>query len=122
MNISKKKPRVLVVDDYPQVLRFVEINLKLHGYNVITAGSGEEALEQVRTARPDVLLLDIIMPGIDGCEVLKRLRCFSQVPVIAFSANALNYQEAVKSGADDFLPKPFQPDEMIKKIEALINR
>jgi two-component system KDP operon response regulator KdpE len=122
MDKEKKKRCVLVVDDHPKVLRFIEIDLKLRGFDVITTGSGEQALELVKTARPDIMLLDIIMPGIDGLEVLRKLRSFTQLPVIAFSASSANYDEAIQLGACDFITKPFQPDEMVRRIEALLSR
>jgi two-component system, OmpR family, KDP operon response regulator KdpE len=118
---SPKKQTVLVVDDQPQVLKFMAIGLKLHGYNVITVYSGEEAMEQIEQALPDIMLLDIIMPGIDGFEVLRRVRSFSQMPVITFSASSSNYTEAIKLGANDFINKPFQPDDMVKRIKALLD-
>jgi two-component system, OmpR family, KDP operon response regulator KdpE len=118
---SPKKQTVLVVDDQPQVLKFVAIDLKLHGFNVITVCSGEEAMEQIEQALPDIMLLDIIMPGMDGFEVLRRVRSFSQMPVITFSASSSNYTEAIRLGANDFINKPFQPDDMIKRIKALLD-
>lgn len=121
MNKVEKKQCVLVVDDHPKVLRFIEIDLKLHGFEVVTATSGEEALELVKSAGPDIMLLDIIMPGIDGFEVLKKVRASSLLPVIAFSASPGNYAEAMRLGASDFMPKPFQPDEMVKRIKALLS-
>jgi two-component system KDP operon response regulator KdpE len=120
INNTTKKQCVLVVDDHPKVLKFIEIDLKLRGYEVITTGSGEDALKLVKLANPDIMLLDIIMPGIDGFEVLRQLRHFSRLPVITFSASASNYQEALELGANDFLTKPFQPDEMVGRIKALI--
>jgi len=120
MNAETKKRRVLVVDDYPKLLRFIEIDLKVKGFDVITTTSGTEALELVKSARPDIVLLDIIMPGMDGFEVLKKLRDFTQLPVIAFSASPGNYDEAMRLGANDFVPKPFQPDEMARRIKALL--
>jgi two-component system KDP operon response regulator KdpE len=116
-----EKRRILVVDDHPKVVRFIQIDLKRRGYEVITAGSGDEALELVKTARPDIMLLDIIMPGMDGLEVLERLRSFTQLPVIAFSANADNRDNAVLRGANDFMTKPFEPDEMVRRIKKLLN-
>jgi two-component system KDP operon response regulator KdpE len=116
-----KNPCVLVVDDHPKVLRFIEISLKLHGYEVITVGSGGQALEHIKSAVPDIVLLDIIMPGMDGFEVLKQLRTFTQLPVITFSADASNYHEAIRAGANDFVAKPFQPDDMVKRIKVLLN-
>jgi len=112
---------VLVVDDHPKVLRFIEIDLKLRGFEVVTTTSGSEAVELVKSAKPDIVLLDIIMPGIDGFEVLKKLRDFTQLPVIAFSASPGNYQDAMRLGANDFMAKPFQPDEMVKRIKALLS-
>ncbi len=122
MNEVTKKTCVLVVDDHVKVLRFVEIDLRLRGFEVLTAASGDEALDLVKTANPDVMLLDIIMPEMDGCEVLKQLRAFSQLPVIAFSASPGNRDRAIRLGADSFVSKPFRPDEMARKIEELAAR
>ena len=119
MHINKKQC-VLVVDDHPKVLRFIEIDLKLHGYEVITTVSGEEALDLIKTRKPDIMLLDIIMPGIDGFEVLRQLRYYSELPVIAFSASSSNYHDAIHLGASDFITKPFEPDEMVKRIKAIL--
>jgi two-component system, OmpR family, KDP operon response regulator KdpE len=115
-----KKKRVMVVDDHPKVLTFIQIDLKLRGFDVICACSGEEALDLIISAKPDILLLDMIMPGIDGFEVLKKLRTFSQMPVIAFSASPGNQDPAMQAGANDFMDKPFNPDEMAKRIQALL--
>jgi len=87
MDEKDKKKTVLVVDDQPRVLKFIEIDLKLRGFNVVTTSSGEEALELVNVKNPDIVLLDMIMPGMDGCEVLKKLRASGNLPVIAFSAS-----------------------------------
>ena len=119
MNATQKQ-RILVVDDHPKVLRFIEIDLTLRGYEVVTAVCGEEALELMESASPDIILLDIIMPGIGGFEVLRRIRCSKQLPVITFSASAENYHEAMRLGASDFLTKPFEPDEIAQRIEALL--
>lgn len=121
MNTQGKKQCVLVVDDQPKVLRFVEIDLKVRGFEVITTTSGSEALELVRSGKPDIMLLDIIMPGMNGLDVLEKLRGFTQLPVIAFSASPGNYHDAMRLGADDFVTKPFQPDEMASKIESLLS-
>jgi two-component system KDP operon response regulator KdpE len=120
MSDMKKKKRVLVVDDHPKVLRFVEIDLKLRGFEVVTSTSGKEALELVKSAEPDIMLLDIIMPEMDGFEVLKKLRDFTDLPVIAFSASPGNHQGAMSLGANDFMPKPFDADEMARRIKRLI--
>jgi len=121
MKTEKRKQQcVLVVDDHPKVLRFIEIDLKLRGFEVITTTSGSQALELVESAKPDIMLLDIIMPEMDGFEVLKKLRHFTQLPVIAFSASPGNYHDAMRLGASDFMSKPFQPDEMASKINSLL--
>ena len=116
----KKQKCVLVVDDQPKVLRFIEIDLKLRGFEVITTTSGEKALELVKTAEPDIMLLDIIMPGIDGIEVLRQLRTFSELPVIAFSASPVNQNDAIRNGANGYMKKPFQPEDMAAKINSLL--
>jgi DNA-binding response OmpR family regulator len=120
MNEIKKTQFVLVVDDHPRVLRLIEADLKLLGYDVLTTTSGEEALELVKTRKPDIMILDIIMPGTDGLEVLKQLRAFSQIPVIALSANLGERDNALRLGANDFVVKPFNSDEIVKRIEKLI--
>lgn len=120
MNDKEKRRIVLVVDDHPRVLRFIEIDLKLRGFEVVTATSGEEALELIRSARPDIMLLDIVMPGMDGFEVLRQLRAFSQLPVIALSASIANYDEAMRLGANAFISKPFKANDMVSRINAFL--
>jgi two-component system KDP operon response regulator KdpE len=121
INTEEEKQRVLVVDDNPKVLRFIEIDLRIRGFEVITTTSGNKALELVKSAKPDVMLLDIIMPDMNGFEVLKKLRDFTQLPVIAFSASPGNYHDAMRLGADDFVSKPFQLDNIASKIQSLLN-
>jgi len=116
----QKKKRVLVVDDYPKVLKFIEIDLKLRGFEVFCAGSGGQALELVNSINPDIMLLDMVMPGKDGFEVLRELRTFSKIPVIAFSASPGNQDPAIGAGASDFMHKPFNPEDMARKINALL--
>ncbi len=120
MNEPEKQPCVLVVDDHQKVLRFIEIGLKLRGFSVFTTTSGEEALKLVMSVAPDVVLLDMVMPEMDGFEVLKRLRTFTELPVIAFSASPATREEAMKCGASDFVSKPFHPDEMVGRIKSLL--
>jgi two-component system KDP operon response regulator KdpE len=122
MNNIQRKQRILVVDDHPKVLRFIELDLKLHGYEVMATSSGEKALELIKSGKPDIMILDIIMPGIDGFEVLKAMRGFSQLPVIAISASSGNYDGAINLGANDFMTKPFEPDEMVRKIKTLLGQ
>lgn len=120
MNEIKNRRCVLVVDDNPKVLRFIEIDLKLRGFDVITATSGHEALEIIKSKKPVIMLLDVVMPGMDGFEVLKKVRTFSRLPVIAFSASPGNRNDSLRFGADDFMNKPFRPEDMVKKIQALL--
>ena len=122
MTDTDKKRRVLVVDDERRVLKFMEIDLRFRGFEVITATSGKEALQLIRSTKPDIMLLDIVMPEMDGFHVLKRLRTFSLMPVIAFSANIANYDEAIRLGASAFVSKPFKTDDIIGKIDACLNR
>jgi two-component system KDP operon response regulator KdpE len=119
-----KQFRVLVVDDEQRILKFLASKLKVSGYEVITASNGVDALEQVQAQEPDLVVLDVIMPRIDGFETLKELRAFSSVPVIVLSAKGTN-ADKVKGlglGADDYLAKPFSPDELIARIEAVRRR
>jgi two-component system KDP operon response regulator KdpE len=120
MNDAKRKQLVLVVDDQPKVLKFIEVDLKLRGFEVIKTTSGEEALRLIKSKKPDIMLLDIVMPGVDGFEVLRQLRDFSRLPVIAFSASHASQDEAMRSGANDFITKPFRSDEMVRRIGLLI--
>jgi two-component system KDP operon response regulator KdpE len=121
MEKESKKKLVLVVDDHPKLLRLIEIDFKLRGFGVITTTSGKEALELVKSKKPDIILLDVIMPGMNGFEVLKELRKFTDLPVIAFSASPGNKEPALHMGANDFIDKPFQPDEMASKIQGLLS-
>lgn len=93
-----------------------------HGYDVLTATNGEEALEVVKMNTPDIMLLDIRLPVKDGFEVLQELRTFSSMPVIAFSANSSVSKQALSLGANDFISKPFTPDEMITRTRSILNR
>jgi two-component system, OmpR family, KDP operon response regulator KdpE len=117
---AAKKKIVLVVDDQPRVVVFIEIDLKLRGFDVFKANSGKQALELVCSAKPDIMLLDIVMPDKDGFEVLKELRSFSALPVIAFSASPGNQDPAMQAGANDFMHKPFDPDDMAARIHGLL--
>lgn len=112
---------MLVVDDEPGVLRFVNIGLTAAGYEVTTTTSGEEALTLAQSQRYDMVLLDLLTIPIDGFEVLKRLRAFSQVPVIVFTARSFVTDQAMKLGANGFMAKPFRPEDLIKKMESILN-
>jgi DNA-binding response OmpR family regulator len=122
MNDTEKKSLVLIVDDHRPVLRFIEINLKLNGFEVITTTSGAEALEIIKTENPDIMLLDIVIPELDGFEVLRQLRAFNQMPVIAISARSDNYNKAMELGANVFIIKPLNVDELSGRIKELLGR
>jgi two-component system KDP operon response regulator KdpE len=119
-----KKFRVLIVDDEQRIINFLSSKLRASGYEVITASNGEEAIEQVQAQEPDLMVLDVMMPKMDGFETLKLLRSFSSMPVIILSAKGANADKVkgLDLGADDYLAKPFSPDELIARIEAVRRR
>jgi two-component system cell cycle response regulator len=116
---------VLVADDDADILRFIEINLRLEGFEVVTARDGHEALAKAAAVRPDLVLLDVLMPGIDGYAICSRLRAdadLANVPVIIVTANygTAHVEAAHRAGADDFLVKPFLPATLIDKAKAAL--
>ncbi len=117
---TASKKRVLVVDDEPGIGKVLRIRLGLSGYEVITTTSGAEAVELVRTREPDVVLLDIVMPDVNGFEVLDRVRKFSQVPVIVFTGRIEIAQFASTLGANDSIIKPLDPDLLEEKIRRVL--
>ena len=122
--MTKEMPQkkcVLIVDDEPRIGRILGVKLGLLGYEPITVTSGAEALVAVQTQNPSVMLLDIVMPGMDGFQVLKRLRAFSELPVIALSARSENGPRALELGANDFLTKPFSVDDMVMRVKGILN-
>lgn len=116
------KKRVLVVDDEPQILRFIKINLSLVGYEVITTTSGEEALQLVQSLKPDIMLLDILMSPISGLDVLSKVRTFSQMPVIVFTGQDGIASVALREGANDCIAKPFKPNELTEKVKNILEK
>ena len=119
-----KRFRVLLVDDEERILNFLRSKLTASGYEVLTASNGLEALEQAQAQEPDLIVLDVLMPRMNGLEVLKELRTFSSVPVIILSARGADADriKGLSLGADDYLPKPFNPDELVARIEAVRRR
>jgi len=119
-----KQFRILLVDDEERILNFLRTKLKASGFEVLTARNGEEALEQAQAQEPDLIVLDLLMPKMDGFEVLRELRSFSTVPVIILSAREADADKikGLRLGADDYLPKPFNPDELVARIEAVRRR
>jgi DNA-binding response OmpR family regulator len=121
LNVSKDgKQRILLIDDEERIVNFLALKLKVSGYEVVCASDGEKGLELARTTDPDIMLLDIIMPGIDGLEVLRRLRKFSNMPVIVLSAKERIYEEVMALGANAFMSKPFNPDDLVAKIKTIL--
>lgn len=116
--------RVLVVDDEPQILRALKINLSVRGYEVVTAATGAGALRAAAEQRPDVVILDLGLPDISGIEVLAGLRGWLTVPVIVLSArtDSADKVEALDAGADDYVTKPFGMDEFLARLRAAARR
>jgi two-component system KDP operon response regulator KdpE len=116
--------RVLIVDDDPQILRAVRTALRARGYEPVTAISGEAALEVLSGANVDVVILDLGLPGIDGHEVIKRVRTWSDVPIIVLSVQEAQNDKigALDAGADDYVTKPFAVDELFARMRAVRRR
>jgi two-component system KDP operon response regulator KdpE len=115
---------VLVVDDEPQIVRALRVGLRTKGYEVLSAGNGETGLEVLATKDVDVVVLDLGLPGIDGIEVTKRARTWSEVPIIVLSVREGQNDKvaALDAGADDYLTKPFGMDELLARIRAALRR
>ena len=121
LNVTKDgKQRVLLIDDEDRIVNFLALKLKVSGYDVVCASDGEKGLELAKTVDPDIMLLDVIMPGIDGLEVLRRLRNFSDMPVIVLSAKERISDEVLSLVANGFMSKPFNPDDLISKVKAIL--
>lgn len=116
--------RILVVDDEPRMISFIRMNLELEGHQVIEAHNGLEALDQIRTKLPDIVLLDVMMPELDGFETLRMLREFSAIPVIMLTAKGDENDRVygLELGADDYVSKPFGPRELSSRIRAVLRR
>jgi two-component system KDP operon response regulator KdpE len=123
MNTERRK-RILVIDDEPQIVRALRVSLSSHGYEVLTAANGEEALDLAATTPPDVVILDLGLPGLDGLEVCRTLREWSPAPILVLSARAEERQKvaALDLGADDYITKPFGMDELLARLRAALRR
>lgn len=124
-NASKRDTkRILVVDDEPRMIGFIRMNLELEGHQVIEAHNGLEALEAVRTQLPDIVILDVMMPELDGFETLRMLREFSDIPVVMLTAKGDENDKVygLELGADDYVTKPFGPRELSSRIKAVMRR
>ena len=116
--------KILIVDDEPDILMITEIRLKASGYEILTAADGREALEAAEKQKPDLILLDLSMPEIDGCEVAKRIKtneALKHIPIIFFAATSVDIAGKVEEcQADDYCLKPFDSEELLKKLKKLL--
>lgn len=119
-----KRLCIMVVDDEPEVRRLLKRCLEPEGYDVITASDGDSALAVMGKCQPDLVILDIVMPGLDGFEVLEFIRQRSDIPIIMLTGKqeVTTVRDALISGADDYLRKPFHPRELVARIRAKLRR
>jgi len=122
--LKKKNPRILVVDDEQTVRDFLQRALENAGYDVITAADGREALDKVSQFDVSLVLLDIVMPGLDGFEVLEHMRQYEDIPVIMLSGigGETTKIDTLALGADDYITKPFSVEELLARIQAKLRR
>ena len=116
--------RVLVVDDQPQIQKLVSVNLQARGYAVNVAGTGEEALQLFKPGDYDLVILDLILPGIGGIDVCAAIRQLSDVPIVVLSAREDEELKvrALDTGADDYVTKPFSQEELLARVRAVMRR
>ncbi|GCF09427.1 response regulator transcription factor [Dictyobacter arantiisoli] len=119
-----KKTTILIADDDPQLLRLMARNLEFEGYEALTAADGQQTLELIENRKPDLILLDVMMPKLDGFSICQRVRQFSTVPIIIITARG-NDQDKIRGldlGADDYLTKPFNIEELLARSRAVLRR
>ena len=121
------KGKILVVDDEIYIVHILDFSLGMEGYEVLTALDGEQALEKARAEHPDLIVLDIMMPKLDGYETCKRLKAdeaTKRIPVILLSAKGRNVDQKVgfEVGADDYITKPFSPRKLVERINAILGQ
>ena len=120
------KKKILVIDDEPDILKVTSIRLKKLGYNVLTAVNGKQGLDTIRREKPDLVLLDLVMPFMNGaevCEQIKNDKVLKHIPIILFTASgsaAMTDEKIKKFGADDYIIKPFEPEEFRGKVEKIL--
>jgi DNA-binding response OmpR family regulator len=122
--MAVKKQRILAADDDPQLLRLVSRNLQLEGFEVVAVSDGQQALEQIEAQPLDLVILDVMMPKLDGFSVCERVREFSGVPIIIVTARGQD-QDKIRGldlGADDYLTKPFSVEELLARVRAVLRR
>ncbi|WCJ59943.1 response regulator transcription factor [Fontisphaera persica] len=121
------KPKILVVDDEPDAVELIEFNLKGAGFDVISADDGAEAVQKARTAQPNLIILDVMLPEMDGMEVCKTLRrdpATAKIPIIMLTAKAAEIDRVLglELGADDYVTKPFSPRELVLRVKNMLRR
>jgi len=122
--MPQRKPSILVVDDDPGILKLVTSNLELEGYQVATARDGKTAVELAENQQPTLVILDIMMPGMDGFQTCQGIREFSEVPIIMLTAKGRveDVIQGLNVGADDYVIKPFSTDELLARVRAVLRR
>lgn len=122
--MQKRRRKILVVDDEPRMIHFIRLNLEHDGFEVYEATSGGQALEKLRDQLPDLILLDIMMPDMDGFETLRLIREVSTVPTIMLTAKGEEDDKVrgLELGADDYVTKPFSPRELVSRVRAVLRR
>ena len=122
--MSSDRRKILLVDDEPRLLDSVRMNLELEGFEVFEAHDGQEALDRIRKVIPDLVVMDVMMPRMDGFETLEELRRFSSVPVIMLTVKAddADMVAGLERGADDYVPKPFSQQVLLSRIRAVLRR
>jgi two-component system, OmpR family, KDP operon response regulator KdpE len=120
--MSKSGARILVVDDEVEIMRALQRSLTAHGYEIFTASTGEEALDEIVAHRPDLVLLDLGLPGLSGLEICKRIRAQSNLPIIVLSVKDTERDKvmALDFGADDYVSKPFGMDEVLARVRVAL--
>jgi len=121
---SPRRRRILVVDDEPRMVHFIRLNLEHDGFEVVEAPSGSKALDLLRDRLPDLILLDVMMPDLDGFETLRLVREISSVPIIMLTAKGEEDDRVrgLELGADDYITKPFSPRELVSRVRAVLRR
>jgi len=122
--MMKDKPYILLVDDDPNIARLVQLYLEKEGFEVKTADRGDDALAQFRKLPPDLMLLDVMLPGMDGWQVLKAIRKTSSIPIIMLTAKDETFDKVLglELGADDYMTKPFDTKELVARVKAVLRR
>jgi DNA-binding response OmpR family regulator len=121
------KKRILIVDDEPDLLETIQINLELEGYECLVAYDGNRGFERARKEKPDLIILDVMLPGMNGykvCRLLKFDEKYKRIPIIMLTAQAQEHERLLgeETGADYYMTKPFSADKLIAKVEELLNK